>query len=663
MLFDSIRIGNIKLRNRIVMPGFYLGYCPQGGVSQRLIDFYQARARGGAGLIMIGGTAIDESGLYGGWVSLHNEQVIPEHRRLVQTLKEEGTAVGMQLLHPGRYSFGFKSGLDVVAPSPIASRLTGHTPRELKSQEVEALISSFGQAARRAREAGYDLVEVVGSAGYLLNQFLSPLTNQRNDEYGGSVEKRQAFCLELIKQIRHQVGSDYVISVRLGGNDFMPGGNTWREMGDFARLLEGISANMINVTGGWHETPVPQLTAEVPRGAYAYLAAHIKSQVSIPVAASNRINDPGVAESILRSGQADLITVARGLLADPEWPAKASQARAATIRRCIACMTCLDSVLGREAPGSVACAINPEAGRETEARIEKAARKRRVLVVGAGPAGLESARVAALRGHQVELWEKEVQLGGQWQLAAIPPGKQEFLGLLDFYRNSLHELGVEVRFKQQAEADSILAAKPDLVIIASGARPQPPAWPANGLPLMQAWEVLAGRPVPGRRICVIGGGSTGSEAALYLAGIGTLDSDSLRFLMLHQAEDPQTLYRLLTRGSFEVSLVEIGPSLAVDMGKSMRWTLLKHLALMGVKTHTGTRVIEINRQGVKAVQGNEELMIPCDLAVMATGVRTNQDLYAQLQGKIERLYLVGDAHQPGRVMQAIHGAYQLASQL
>lgn len=665
MLFESFQIKNLTLPNRIIMSAMDLAYCPDGQVNSRLINFYEQRARGGAGLIMIGGTAIVPEGVYGGFVSIHDDTYIDGHRQLTQRLKQHGARVGIQLFHSGAYSLGFLNGHEVVAPSAVPSGLTRQIPRELTVEEIQQLIKQFGQAAVRAQQAGYDVIEIISSAGYLINQFLSPKTNQRRDQYGGSLENRMRFGLEIAAEIRRQVGPDTVLSVRLSGSDFVPGSHTWREAAVFAGELQRASIDLINITGGWHESRVPQIQAEVPRGNYVYLAQKIREQVTIPVAIGNRINNPALAEAILQQSRADLISVARGFLADDQWAAKAKNGQADQIRKCIACMTCLDGVFVQKAdlPG-VPCAINAQAGFEETRQIKSARQKYRVLVIGAGPAGLEAARVAALQGHKVVILEKHEQIGGQWRLASLPPGKEEFSSLIDYYQEVLPSLGVQIKTGVKADLETVAAENPQVIFAATGAQPAVPVLPAEeGVKVMQAWQVLAGQPVNGEHIAVIGGGATGCETALYLARQGTLSAESLRFMMIHQAEEIEVLQDLLTHGSYKVSLIEMGNGLGRDMVRSMRWTTLKQLRVMGVEIHEETRVSALRAGGVEAEKNGQTAVIPADTVVLATGVVACADLYQDLQQHYENVHLLGDAAHPGKLIDAIHRAFETTNDI
>ena len=665
MLFSPIIIGNLALKNRIIMPAIDLGFCPDGMVNKRMIQFYRERAQGGAGLIMVGGAAIDTSGIYGGFTAISDDTMVEGHQELASAIKKAGAIPGIQLFHSGRYSFAYVNGGQVVAPSPVPSRLTGHVPRELTISEIKDLVIAFGEAAVRAQKAGYQVIEVISSAGYLINQFLSPLTNRREDEYGGSFENRMRFGLEVVRTIRSRAGSEAVLSVRLGGSDFMPGSNTWREMSVFAAELEKASVNMLNVTGGWHEAGIPLIQAEVPRGGYAYLAGKIKEKVSIPVAATNRINDPRTAEKILNNGQADLISVARGFLADEHWAVKASK-RPETIRRCIGCMTCLEQILNHEMTNvsGVLCAINPRCGFETGRVIKPALESKKVLIIGAGPAGLEAARVTALQGHRVMIWEKSDRIGGQWNIAHIPPGKEEFASLTAYYKNVLPLLGVEIAFNKEADLTAVKAEEADHIIVASGARPAELKLPANeDAYVINAWDVLSEKPLIGKKIVVVGGGSVGCETAAHIAEIGTIDASTVRFMMLNQSEDPETIRELMTRGTYNVSIIEAMPRLATDMVKGMRWTVIKHLKTMGVGIHMNTSVKEITADGIRVIKEGREELIKADTVVIAIGSKSEQALYEELKKNLDNVILLGDAVQPGKVMDAIHSAFTIVNDL
>jgi len=396
-LFSSISVRNMELRNRIVMTAMHLGYTPEGEVTDQLVGFYEARAKGGVGLIIVGGCPIDEYGGMAGMIGLNHDRFIPGLKRLTSAVQAHGAKIAAQLYQAGRYTHSAMiGGRKPFSASAVRSRLTGETPRALEIHEIPAVQDKFAEAALRAKKAGFDAVEILGSAGYLICQFLSPLTNKRDDEYGGPLENRMRFGLEVVQKVRSAVGPDYPILMRIAGNDFMEGSHTNREARIFASELEKVGVDLFNVTGGWHETRVPQLTMFVPRRAYVYLAQGIKSAVSVPVLASNRINDPAIGEEIIRNGEADLVTMARALLADPELPNKAKEGKAHLIYHCVACnQGCFDNIFQLR-PAS--CLVNPRAGKEGELALEPAPKVKKVLVIGGGPAGMKAACIAAERG-------------------------------------------------------------------------------------------------------------------------------------------------------------------------------------------------------------------------------------------------------------------------
>ncbi|ABO50931.1 NADH:flavin oxidoreductase/NADH oxidase [Desulforamulus reducens MI-1] len=663
ILFSPAQIGTLQLRNRIIMTPMHLGYTPNGEVTDQLIEFYRVRARGGAGLIVVGGCGIDRIGNAYGMTQLDDDRFIPGLRRLADAVQAEGAKIVAQLYQAGRYAHSALTGQPAVAPSPIPSKLTGETPVELTEEKIAEIVASFAKAAKRAKTAGFDGVEIIASAGYLISQFLSPLTNKRTDRYGGDLQARMTFGLEVVAAVREAVGSDYPIIVRVAGNDFMPGSHTNTEAQVFCQAMEKSGVNAINVTGGWHETQVPQITMNVPPGAYAYLAYGIKQAVSIPVIACNRINTPDLAEAILQEGKADFIGMARSLMADPELPNKAMSGHPEQIRPCIGCnQGCLDHVF-RMKP--VSCLVNAEAGREAELSLTPTSQPGKILVIGAGAAGLEFARVAALRGHKVTIWEESDQAGGQLILAAAPPGRKDFLHLRTYLVNACRDLGVEIQYHTKATPENILSAvqegKFNRVVIATGAHPITPPIPIEeGVKVIQAWDVLAGRSKAGQNIIIVGGGAVGVETALLLAESGTLDNETLRFLMLQQAETEKELYRLLIQGTKKITVLEMANGIGRDIGPSTRWSMLADLKRHQVNCLDETTVLEIRREGVLVKNAGTQKILPADTVILAVGSRSQNELYQALQGKVEYLSIIGDAIKPRKVMDAIHQAYNEA---
>lgn len=658
MLFKPVKIGGLEIKNRIAMPAIHHSFTPDGFVNDRLVRYYETRARGGAGLITVGGCSIDRLGTGPRMIGLSDDKYIEGLQQLTAAVKGAGARIAAQLYQAGRYAHSFLTGQQSIAPSPVASRLTREVPREMTPEDIQAVIESFADAAVRAKKAGFDAVEIIASAGYLICQFLSPLTNQRTDQYGGSWENRCRFGVEVIKRVREKTGPGFPVLVRLSGNDFMPGSNTNKEAAMFAAELEKAGADCFNVTGGWHETRVPQVTGDLPPGGFAYLARGVKSAVSVPVIASNRINDPLVAEQILLSGQADMVNLGRPLIADPDFPQKAQRGDFKSIRKCMACnQGCMDMVFTM---GEVHCIINPLAGREHEITVEPAAAPRKVLVIGGGPAGLEAARMAASRGHSVTLWEKSHRLGGQIHYAARPKGKNEFINLVEYYRHQLQASGVEVVLNREATAGDVIGENADVVVVATGSQPSEVPFPVTaGHKLVTALEVLGGSVPLGRDVVVVGGGAVGCETAVTIAGIGTLSADNLKFLMENEAESYETLLQLLNRGTKNVTIVEMLKGIGRDIGISTRWVVMKDIKRLGITVIDQARVKEVNDGGVVVERDGQENLIPADTVVLAVGARPVNELAGQLSGKVPELHVIGDSVSPRKITEAIREGFDV----
>jgi len=656
-IFEPITINNLEIKNRIYMPAMHLGMADNFEVTDQIVNFYVERARGGAGMICVGYATVDE--LSGNMQNIggHKDEFIPGLTRLATVIKENGARSVVQINHAGRYNPSFfLGGKEPVAPSPIASRMTRETPRELATEEVKQTIDAFAQAAARVKKAGYDAVEVLSGTGYLISQFLSPLTNQRKDEYGGPLENRMRFGLEIMQAIRKVVGEDFPLIVRMNGNDFMPGGQGRLELREYAKALvqNGVDALCINV--GWHEARVPQIVSFVPRGVFAYLAKGIKEQVDVPVIASHRINDPVVARELIDDGMCDMVAMGRSLIADPYLPEKVESGREDEIVHCIACAQgCFDHLFEMR---SVECLCNPKAGHEGEMGPEKADEPRKVMVIGGGAAGMSAALAAQERGHSVALFEKTDRLGGQLFLAAAPPGREEFLELAGDLQKQIAVKGVRVVLNKTVDAELIDEESPDVVILATGGEPIAPPFPGSDGPnVVQAWDVLLGKVATGRKVVIIGGGAVGVETALFLAEKGTLSGDAIKFLMLNKAEDPDTLYELASRGTKEVVLIEMINKMGKDIGRSTRWGMLQDMSRLGIQADVETRAIEITDTGVKVEREGAVEEIAADTVVIAAGSQPFNPLQETLESKGIPFEIAGDANHVGTAFEAVHQGF------
>ena len=647
----------MELKNRIVMTAMHLGYTPEGEATDCLIDFYTQRAKGGVGLILVGGCSIDEYGSMSSMIGIHDDRYVPGLKRLTRAVQASGAKIAAQLYQAGRYTHSAMiGGRKPFSSSAVRSKLTGETPRALELEEIPGVQDKFGEAAVRAKESGFDAVEILASAGYLISQFLSPITNLREDKYGGSLENRMRFGIEVAEKVRSAVGPDYPILVRLAGNDFMEGGNTNQEARIFASELEKAGVDLFNVTGGWHETRIPQLTMCVPHRAYVYLAQGIKSAVSIPVLASNRINDPHTGEEVLRNGEADLVTMARGLIADPDLPNKAKEGKSDLIYHCIACnQGCFDSVF-RMKP--VTCTVNPRAGKERELKPEPAPEPKNVLVIGGGPAGMKAACTAAERGHKVTLIEKDDKLGGQLLLNQRIPGREEMVTAARDLINNLKALDVEILLNKEADIPFLKEMSPDAVVVAAGARPLTPDIPGiDGQNVVQAWDILVGRVAVGKNVAILGGNAVGLETALYLANQGTLSPGVLHFLMTNRAESIETVTELLNKGNKDVTVVEMIDKAGKDVGLTTRWTVMAELKRLGVTIMTKTKAVGIKPAGIEIEREGGADFLPADSIVIAAGSAAENSLVSEIEKLVSEVHIIGDAKEPRKALDAIREGY------
>ena len=682
-LFQPLTIRGMTLKNRIVMPAMHLMYNMDGFANERFTEFYYRRAEGGAALVLVGGCRFDEYGGSPGMMSLETDEFVPGYRAFTDGMHARGARVGVQLYHAGAYAHSIgNDGRQAIAPSDIFSRFTKEQAREATAEELHTVTEKCAAAAKRAKDAGFDVVELSASAGYLVCQFLSEKTNHRTDAYGGSWENRTRFPRELLTAVRAAVGPDYPICVRIAGNDFVPGSCTNEQAVAFAQLLEESGADLLSVTGGWHETVIPQLTGDVPRAGYAYLAAAVKDAVSIPVAASNRINDPSEAEKVLALGEADLVNLGRALLADPDFPRKAEAGDAPLIRRCVACTQgCLARTFFAQPAG---CILNGYAGRECEHLMHRTREPKNILVLGAGVAGCEFAIQAAVRGNNVTIWEKSQEIGGQLHLVAAPHAKREFLTLIDYYRSMLARLSIQVLYGKDATPAEIVESCYDAVVVATGSKPKRLELPsACHIPVVSAADILRGSVIAGQNVIVIGGGSVGCETADFLACDAALSPEEAWFLLTQKAETQETVLSLLDTPRRRVSIVDTA-KIGSGFEPGTAWPLLKELDRLGVAQYPQARITDFaddsltleyivpktreqkqleRETGVSEPEKCERVTLPCDTIVSAIGSVPNDALFSALRDDCPILYRLGDAENVGRISDAVEQAITLAESL
>ncbi|HHT9119519.1 MAG TPA: oxidoreductase [Candidatus Hypogeohydataceae bacterium YC41] len=670
-LFDKANIGPLELKNRLIMTAMDVGFSTDGFINDRFIDFYAERARGGVSLIIIGGCYPHESGKH--WKSilgLDEDLYIPSLKRFTEAMHQLGAKTATQLLHGGRYASSLFTKRQPVSASSVPSRLAKDIPRPLTIPEIKEIINSYARAAFRAREAGFDAVEIHGGMGYLINQFLSPITNQRKDEYGGDLQGRLRFAREVVQATRELVEKDFPIIFRLAGDELMMGGNRIKENIEIARELARVGVDAFHVSPGWHESKTPIMVMAIPRMAYTFLAASIKENVNLPVIAGVRINDLSVAEEFLRDGQADFIAIGRPLIADPELPKKYREGTWEDIRTCIACnQGCFDELLNMK---PISCLYNPQVGHEREYIIKEAPVKKRVMIVGGGPGGMEAARVAALRGHQVALYEKDCYLGGQLHYAYKPPGRGEFQHVISYLERQILKLGVSVNLGIKVDTELIKKEQPQVVILSTGSLPIiPPILGVNGKNVVLARDVLERRVPVGNPVAIIGGGSVGCEVALYVAKLGSMSPEVALFLLKHQIIDLATALQRTLRGHRKVTVLEMKKRLGSGFGLSTRWVILQEMEETGIETLTGVKVKEIKESasggpgGIlyeKEGRGGSDpaTFLPAETIILATGYMPNNSLYQQMDSLVPEMYAIGDCVKVRTAMEAIHEGFKIS---
>lgn len=643
-LFAPLELGFATLPNRVLMGSMHTGLEDRARDFPKLAAYFAERAAGGVGLMVTGGFSPNLVGWlkpFAGKLSWPWEA--RKHRQITSAVHAHGARICLQLLHAGRYAYHPLS----VSASKLKAPINPFTPHALSARGVERQIDAFANAAKLARDGGYDGVEIMGSEGYLLNQFTAARTNKRDDRWGGDAEKRMRFAVEIVRRVREACGPDFIVIYRLSMLDLVDGGSDWSEIVAQAKAVEAVGATIVNTGIGWHEARIPTIATSVPRAAFAGVTAKLRPHVKLPLVATNRINMPEIAEAILAGGGADMVSMARPLLADPQWVEKARAGKSFAINTCIACnQACLDHVFENK---KASCLVNPRACAETELNYPKTAAPKRIAVVGAGPAGLACATIAAERGHRVALFDAANEIGGQFNLAKRIPGKEEFHETLRYFDHRLRETGVEVRLNQRADAAALQDY--DAVVLATGVSPRRVDFPgADHAKAVGYLDVLQGRVVPGERVAIVGAGGIGFDVAEFLVHHGESPSlDGRRWMAEWGVDD-----RFETRGGLaparpepparQIWLLQRSPGRpGARLGKTTGWIHRATLKAKGVKMLGGVEYLGLDDAGFRVrIDGNEQTL-PVDHVVICAGQEPRRDLLAELQAAGRIVHVIGGA--------------------
>ncbi|MFF3957684.1 FAD-dependent oxidoreductase [Streptomyces sp. NPDC001890] len=665
-LLSPLDLGFTTLPNRVLMGSMHIGLEEVERGFERMAAFYAERARGGVGLMVTGGISPNARGCsFPGGAKMTTEAEAEQHALVTSAVHAAGGRIAMQILHFGRYAHH----PDLVAPSAIQAPISAFTPHALADDEVEETIEDFVRAAELARRAGYDGVEIMGSEGYLINEFIASATNHRTDRWGGSYENRIRFPVEIVRRVRERVGSDFILIYRLSMLDLVPGGSSLEEVVRLGREIEAAGATIINTGIGWHEARIPTIATSVPRGAYTWVTEKVRGALSVPLVTSNRINTPEVAEEVLASGRADMVSMARPFLADPDFVAKAAAGRADAINTCIGCnQACLDHIFSGKV---TSCLVNPRACHETELTLSPTRTVKRVAVVGAGPAGLACAVSASERGHEVTLFDAAEEIGGQLNVARRVPGKEEFDETLRYFRTRLREEKVELRLGTRVMADTLGGF--DEVVLATGVTPRSPGIPGQDHPSVVGYlDVLRdGAPV-GDRVAIIGAGGIGFDVAEFLTDSGDAASSDPEVFFRQWGVD--TEYR--ERGGLRaperaktprtVHLIQRRTGkVGAGLGKTTGWIHRTELRHRGVTTIAGAAYDRIDDEGLHLTVGGEQHLLPVDTIVLCAGQEPRRDLYEELLAAGRPTHLIGGADVAAELdaKRAIRQGTELAASL
>jgi len=643
-LFTPLDLGFTRLHNRILMGSMHTGLEDRARDFPKLAAYFGERAAGGAALLVTGGFAPNVVG----WLAPFGSKLswpweVGRHRQVTAAVHSHGARICMQLLHAGRYAYHPLQ----VAPSKLKAPINPFTPRALSARGVERHIADYARAARYAREAGYDGVEVMGSEGYLINEFIAPRTNQRNDAWGGDASRRMRFAVEIVRRIREACGPDFIIIYRLSLLDLVEDGSNWEEVLLQAKAIEAAGATLINSGIGWHEARVPTIATSVPRAAFTAVTAKLRPHVGVPVIAVNRINMPDVAERVLAAGHADMVSLARPLLADPQWPAKARAGKPETINTCIACnQACLDHIFVNK---RATCLVNPRAAYETELVYRPTAAPKRVAVVGAGPAGLACATVAAERCHAVTLFDAASEIGGQFNVAKRIPGKEEFHETLRYFRHRLADTGVDVRLETRVDATALAGF--DEVVVATGISPRKVDFPGADHPMVVSYlDVLQGRVTAAERVAIIGAGGIGFDVGEFLVHHGQSPSLDTARWMAEWGVDPTFEKRgaLVTpqpeAPARKVWLLQRSPGKpGARLGKTTGWIHRATLKARQVTMLGGVEYLGVDDAGLRIRVDGTEQLLDVGTVVVCAGQEPQRALADALRAEGRNVHVIGGA--------------------
>lgn len=667
ILLSELDLGFTKLKNRVLMGSMHTNLEEAKDGFQKLAKFYAERARGGVGLIVTGGMAPN----WEGWLKpfaerMTNSSHVKKHKIVTEAVHEEGGKIAMQILHAGRYAYHPLS----VAPSRIQAPINPFKPRALSTWGVKRTINDFADCAALAREAGYDGVEIMGSEGYLINQFLVEHTNKRTDEYGGSYENRMRFPLEILAKARQKVGKDFIIIYRLSMLDLIDDGSNWDEIVQLAKAIENAGATIINTGIGWHEARIPTIATSVPRAGFTWVTKKLKNEVSIPLCTSNRINMPSVAEKVLQDGCADMVSMARPMLADENWVAKAKAGKEKEINTCIACnQACLDHTFSNKLSS---CLVNPRACHETELNYLPASDKKKIAVVGAGPAGLAFSSIAAERGHQVTLFEADAEIGGQFNMAKKIPGKEEFYETLRYFDVQLKKHGVNVKVNTRVSADDLKNF--DEIVLATGILPrQVMIEGVNHKKVLGYIDVLKNKAEVGKKVAVIGAGGIGFDVSEFLTQKGESPTLNTKEWMQEWGVDMSNE----ARGGVEGIQQHIEPparevvmfqrtagKVGAKLGKTTGWIHRTTLKMKKVKMIDGVEYIKIDDEGLHYIDKNKQPQVyACDNVVLCAGQVSLRELEQPITDLGIPMHVIGGAYEAGELdaKRAINQAARLAA--